>query len=145
MTLPDSSAPLSEWAEAYINHYGLALVPIPPGEKAPKGEGWNQPGGYFTDAEQARAFWQKRPKFNMGAVLGPGRVCSLDVDDVQWTRHVLFDQLGLDLDAMALVFPTVVGNPARFRILFRVPDGVESWQSNPYVWVIEFRRVEVGA
>lgn len=125
VTLPASDAPLSEWAEAYINHYGLALVPIPPGEKAPKGEGWNQPGGYFTDAEQARAFWQKRPKFNMGAVLGPGRVCSLDVDDVQWTRHVLFDQLGLDLDAMALVFPTVVGNPARFRILFRVADGVE--------------------
>lgn len=32
-----------------------------------------------------------------------------------------------------------------FSILWSSLYGVESWQSNPYVWVIEFRRVEVGA
>lgn len=117
--------PTAEWARRYVETFKLALVAIEPGEKTPKGLGWNKPGGFFTDAQAAEAFWQKNPTHNLGVVLGPSRVCSLDVDDVQWTRHVLFEQLGLDLDAMALAYPTVVGNPARFRILFKVPDGVE--------------------
>lgn len=118
-------SPPSAWARRYIETFNLALVPIEPGEKAPKGMGWNQPGGYIQNADAADIFWRANPNHNMGVVLGPSRVCSLDVDDVQWTRFVLFDQLGLDLDAMALVFPTVVGNPARFRILFQVPEGLE--------------------
>lgn len=118
-------APTSLWARRYIETFGLALVSIDPGEKAPKGMGWNQPGGYFTDAGAAEAFWQRCPQHNMGVVLGPSRVCSLDVDDVQWTRYALADLLGVDLDAMADSNPTVVGNPERFRVLFRVPDGVE--------------------
>ncbi|MDH0154343.1 bifunctional DNA primase/polymerase [Stutzerimonas stutzeri] len=119
------AAPISLWARRYIETFGLALVAIEPGEKAPKGKGWNQPGGYFTDAGAAEAFWQQNPRHNMGVVLGPSRVCSLDVDDVECTRQVLWDLLAVDLDALALVYPTAVGNPARFRILFRVPDGVE--------------------
>jgi putative DNA primase/helicase len=118
-------APTAEWAQRYIDSFNLALVPIEPGEKAPKGMGWNKPGGYITEAAKAALFWQTNPAHNLGVVLGPSRVCSLDVDDVQWTRHILYELLEIDLDAMALVFPTVVGNPARFRIMFRVPDGVE--------------------
>lgn len=117
--------PIAGWAAGYITKLGLALVPIEPGEKFPKGEGWNQPGGYITDPAQARAFWHQHPRHNMGVVLGPSRVCSVDVDDVPATRIVLADLLGMDLDAMAEQYPTVVGNPARFRMLFRVPDGVE--------------------
>ncbi len=117
------SSPISAWAKRYIETFNLALVAIEPGEKAPKGKGWNQPGGYITDAAEAEAFWIANPRHNMGVVLGPSRVCSLDVDDVPCTRQVLFDLLELDLDALALVFPTLVGNPERFRILFRVPDG----------------------
>ncbi|WP_445496773.1 bifunctional DNA primase/polymerase [Pseudomonas sp. 8(2025)] len=116
---------VSEWARRYVEEFALALVPIDPGEKAPKGMGWNKPGGYFTDADAASGFWQQNPAHNLGVVLGPSRVCSLDVDDVQWTRHVLYELHGIDLDAMALVFPTVVGNPARFRVMFRVPDDLE--------------------
>ncbi|WP_210014601.1 bifunctional DNA primase/polymerase [Pseudomonas palmensis] len=117
--------PIAAWARRYIETFGLALVPIEPGEKTPKGMGWNKPGGYFTDADSAEAFWQANPSHNLGVVLGPSRVCSLDVDDVEWTRFVLGAQLGLDLDALADAYPTVVGNPARLRLLFRVPDGVE--------------------
>jgi len=120
-----NTAPTAAWARRYIETFGLALVSIEPGEKAPKGMGWNKPGGYLTSADTAEAFWQTHPHHNLGVVLGPSRICSLDVDDVQWTRHVLYELLGLDLDAMALVFPTVVGNPARFRVLFQVPEGVE--------------------
>ncbi len=119
------AVPMAIWARRYIDTFKLALVNIEPGEKAPKGLGWNKPGGYITDAQAAEAFWTANPMHNLGVVLGPSRVCSLDVDDVQWTRHVLYELLGLDLDAMALVYPTVVGNPARFRILFQLPDGID--------------------
>lgn len=123
--MSDVPTPISAWARRYIEVFNLSLVPIDPGEKAPKGRGWNQPGGYFTEADKAEAFWQKHPMHNMGVVLGPSRACSLDVDDVQWTRHVLYDLLGLDLDAMAVVYPTVVGNPLRFRVLFQSPEGID--------------------
>ena len=119
------AAPISLWARRYIETFGLALVAIEPGSKGPKGKGWNQPGGYITDAAEAEGFWQQNPRHNMGVVLGPSRVCSLDVDDVECTRQVLWDLLEVDLDALAVVYPTAVGNPERFRILFRVPDGVE--------------------
>ncbi|SFO58677.1 putative DNA primase/helicase, partial [Pseudomonas syringae] len=85
----------------------------------------NQPGKYIVDPAKAEAFWTKNPNHNLGVVLGPSRVCSLDVDDVQWTRFVLYELLGVDLDALALAFPTVVGNPLRFRVLFQVPEGLE--------------------
>ncbi len=115
----------AEWARRYIDVFGLALVPIEPGQKGPKGEGWNKPGGYFVDADAAAEFWTTHPKHNLGVVLGPSRVCSLDVDDVELTRKVFKQVLDLDLDALAEAHPTVVGNPERFRVLFRVPEGVE--------------------
>ncbi|MBF8756481.1 bifunctional DNA primase/polymerase [Pseudomonas guariconensis] len=115
----------ADWSRRYVEAFGLALVPIEPGEKGPKGQAWNQPGGYFTDPDAAESFWQKHPKHNLGVVLGPSRVCSLDVDDVQWTRHVLRELLGLNVDALADAYPTTVGNPARFRIMFRLPEGIE--------------------
>ena len=113
------------WARRYIETFGLALVPIEPGEKGPKGKGWNKPGGYFTEVAEAEAFWTMRPKHNLGVVLGPSGVCSLDVDDVELTRMVLSQVLGIDVDAIAAAYPTTVGNPARFRVMFRVPDGVD--------------------
>jgi predicted P-loop ATPase len=58
-------------------------------------------------------------------VLAPSRLCSLDVDDVPAARQVLWEVLGVDLDALPLHFPTVVGNPERMRVMFRVPEGVE--------------------
>ena len=94
-------APTSTWARKYCEKFGLALVSIDPGEKAPKGHGWNQPGGYITDAAAAEAFWQRNPRHNLGVVLGPSLVCSLDVDDVQWTRHALRELLGLQVQFQA--------------------------------------------
>lgn len=115
----------ADWAKRYMDAFDLALVAIEPGKKAPKGKAWNKAGGYFSDADQAAAFWLKHPHHNMGVVLGPSQLCSLDVDDVQWTRQLLSDQLGVDLDHLALTCPTVVGNPQRMRLLFRVPVGIE--------------------
>jgi len=123
--MTDRPTPISTWARRYSETFNLALVPIQPGEKGPKGRGWNQPGGYIVDPDKAEVFWQKNPNHNLGVVLGPSRICSLDVDDVQWTRHVLYELLEMDLDALALAYPTVVGNPLRFRVLFQVPDGLD--------------------
>lgn len=125
MNKPAKGIAIADWAKRYITTFDLALVSIEPGEKAPKGLGWNKPGGYITDAAAAEAFWQRNPTHNLGVVLGPSRVCSLDVDDVQWTRHVLFELLGIDLDAMSVFYPTIVGNPLRFRVVFKLPEGVE--------------------
>lgn len=116
---------MAEWARRYIDIFGLALVPIEPGQKGPKGVGWNRPGGYFVSADAAAEFWTAHPKHNLGVVLGPSRVCSLDVDDVELTRKVFKQVLDLDLDALVAPHPIVIGNPARFRVLFRVPAGVE--------------------
>lgn len=115
----------ADWARRYIQTFNLALVPMEPGTKGPTQEGWNKPGGYFTDVASAEQFWTAKPSHNLGVVLGPSRVCSLDVDDVEFTRLVLQQTHGIDVDALAESYPTSVGNPARFRIMFRVPDGVE--------------------
>ncbi|MGF6591098.1 bifunctional DNA primase/polymerase [Pseudomonas sp. 2835] len=116
---------IAAWSRRYIETFGLALVPVEPGEKGPKGDAWNKPGGYFTDADAAEAFWAAHPTHNLGVVLGPSQVCSLDVDEVEMSRQVLQEAFGLDLDALAAAHPTTVGNPARFRVMFRVPTGVE--------------------
>ena len=113
---------LADWARKYIEVFGLALVPIEPGQKAPKGNAWNKPGGFFSDAELAAAFWREHPTHNLGVVLGESRLCSLDVDDALWTRHILRELLGLELEGMADKFPCVIGNPVRMRILFFAPE-----------------------
>lgn len=115
----------ADWAHRYVSTLGAALVPIPPGSKAPKKPGWQKPGGQFQEPEQAAEFWRQHPEFNMGVVLGPSRWCSLDIDDLPAAR-IVFDQvLGMDLDALADQYPTVVGNPERFRVMLRVPEGEE--------------------
>ena len=55
------AVPMATWARRYIDTFKLALVAIEPGEKAPKGLGWNKPGGYITDAQAAEAFWSANP------------------------------------------------------------------------------------
>ena len=123
----------ADWARRYIQTFNLALVPMEPGTKGPTQEGWNKPGGYFTDVASAEQFWTANPRHNLGVVLGPSRVCSLDVDDVEFTRLVLQQTHGIDVDVLAESYPTSVGNPARFRIMFRVPDGVEL-KKHALVW-----------
>ena len=49
MNEQSTSTAISSWARRYIETFNLALVPIEPGEKGPKGKGWNKPGGYITD------------------------------------------------------------------------------------------------
>jgi putative DNA primase/helicase len=101
----------------------MKLVPVPRGQKGPVREGWNKPGGYIEDPQEAQKYWLAHPEDGMGCVLGASGLCSLDLDNVDLARQVLC-AFGVDIDALAAVHPTVVGNPARLRILFAVPQGV---------------------
>jgi len=114
--------PIADWAARYIEMYSLALVPIPPGHKAPLHAGWNQPGGYVMDAGEARQRWGDLPNHGIGAVLGPSGLCSLDMDAPKPAEGVLRD-LGVD-PAVLKSAPTIQGDPSRYRVMFKPPPGV---------------------
>jgi len=118
------SMTLAEIVTRYISEYGLAIVPIPRGSKGPTGQGWQKPGGYFTDPDQATEYFTKNPNQNIGAVLGPSNIVSIDVDDVDAT-NLIFSEFGIDIFALRDACPSMCGNPERFRIWFRAPEGIE--------------------
>lgn len=115
---------ISAYARAYVGKYHLAVVKIEPGLKYPRIDGWQLPGGYLTSPEDAEAFYEAHPDWNIGVVLGASRLCSLDIDNAAEAKQVLAE-FGIDIDHYAKSYPTIVGNPARFRVEFAVPDGVE--------------------
>lgn len=118
------TATRAQWAKQYCERLQWALVPMPGGTKAPQGQGWNQPGGYFTGPSEAAAHWRANPTDNMGVVLGPSGLVTLDIDHAEYSR-IIFDEFGVNLDELKTSAPCIVGNPERFRILYRLPAGVE--------------------
>ena len=114
---------VGQWAVRYMEKYGLALVPIPPGHKAPLHQGWNQPGGYVTDVEDLSERWDGIHDDGIGVVLGPSGLCSIDVDAPDHALPVL-GELGIDLGALRKTAPTIQGNPSRYRLMFKAPPGV---------------------
>ncbi|MGP0127185.1 hypothetical protein [Pseudomonas bubulae] len=54
--------------------------------------------------------------------MGECRLCSQDVDDAQWARHLLRELIELNLDGIADEFPCVTGNSMRIRVLFPAPE-----------------------
>jgi putative DNA primase/helicase len=120
---PPMSRSTADWASRYISKYGLALVPIPPGHKAPLHQGWTQRGGYVTDIGEAQQRWGDLLDHGIGAVLGPSRLCSIHVDTPEHAEPVL-GELGIDLGALREATPTIQGNPSRYRLMFQAPPGV---------------------
>lgn len=117
--------PIGETVGQYIEKLGFAVVPIPPGTKGPTGEGWNKPGGYFTDADYARQFYVDHPDYNAGVLHAPSRTCVLDLDS-QHSRGVLV-ALGIDLEHyLDERGPKSIGNPAKpAKLWYHVPDGID--------------------
>jgi hypothetical protein len=56
----------------------------------------------------------------MGLVHLPSGTCAIDIDDEAWTRHI-FDELGLDMDAMLDYGPRILSKLGRAKVLFRAP------------------------
>ena len=112
----------ADFAAAYCRRYNIALVPLPPRTKRPLADDWGK--NVITDPDVAHAFFTKNPDWNMGAALGPSRLCSLDVDDIEATQAI-FDEFGWDLSAIRDGFPTIRGKDNGFRVMFSVPEGVQ--------------------
>ena len=109
-------------AEAYCSRFGLSLVPLPPRTKRPLAEDWGNQ--VISDPGAAARFYTENPDWNIGVALFHSRLCSFDVDDIEATRQV-FEEFGWDLDQLRASYPTIQGSPGGFRVMFRVPDGID--------------------
>lgn len=108
-------------ASEYVAH-GMALVPIPTGQKGPNTPGWNKPENVITDPEQASEL-----EGNIGlahAYCNPITM-ALDIDDLPKARGCLTEQ-GIDLDALLNTDDAVQissGKKDSRKLLFRLPEG----------------------
>lgn len=116
-----STPTTADYAASYVRQFGFGIVPLPPRSKRPTSEDWGH--NIITDPEQAHRYYTERPDWNIGAALGPSRLCSLDIDDPDAVQ-IICDEFGWDFDALVTGHPTVQGAPGRFRVMFRMPDGL---------------------
>lgn len=111
---------MSSLISQYVEH-GYALVPIPRGEKGPKGKGWNDRENAITDAKRATAI-----QGNVGLAhlyCSPHITAALDIDDYTLASTYLANR-GIDLQAL-LDAPDAVqitsGRQNRAKLLYRLP------------------------
>lgn len=111
----------ADFAAAYVRRYGMVIVPLPPGKKKPIKTAWGI-DDCLTTPEAARDHFTRHPNDNLGVALGPSRLCSLDIDDMDAMR-VICDEFGWSLDDVLAKHPTIQGRAPGFRVMFRVPEG----------------------
>lgn len=120
----------ADLAPIYVEKLGLKLVPLPPRSKRPVTDDWGN--NLLETPEQAREYFLRNPNANMGVALGPSRVCSFDVDDIDATK-LIFEEFGWSIDELLETFPTIQGRSDGFRLLFRIPEG-ESLKYHSLTW-----------
>lgn len=135
---------IAHWAERYAECFGFKLVPLR--GKVPIGEGWNLDENLISTPRAAREYWTRRPHANTGVCLEPSKLVSLDADNEAGARLVLAQE-GIDLDALMIGTPTIIGRAPRLE--FKAPADVELarksvvWppraQGEKPVTVLEFR------
>jgi len=105
--------------EEYVGH-GCAVAPLHPKTKKPFGLDWSNPQNLVRNvADVPQRFAGGK---NVGVHLGENNLMSLDIDEPVLAR-ILFDKLGLDLDALLNSGHRLTGKPGGSRTLFRVPHG----------------------
>ncbi len=109
---------------------GLALVPVPLGQKGPATTGWNLRENAITSSQNVNQI-----QGNVGlahAYCSPRPTCVLDIDHLEKATAWLVNK-GIDVEAL-LGAPDAVqiisGKPGRAKLLFRVPNG----QPLPQTW-----------
>lgn len=102
---------------------GWNLVMIPYGSKSPKVAGWNTPEQLVDTKEKAAQKLAFGP-MNMGLVHKPSGTCAIDVDDEAWTRAI-FDEVGLDFDAILAAGPRIISKSGRAKVLFQAPTDLD--------------------
>ena len=104
----------------YVEH-GYALVPIPKGEKGPKGKGWNSQENVITDPKKATLIFG-----NVGLAhlyCSPYVTAALDIDDLSLASTFL-SKHGIDLQALLNAQDAVQissGRINRAKLLYRLP------------------------
>jgi hypothetical protein len=96
---------------------GWYLVPIPAGQKGPTSYGWNQKDKALT-GQGAIDFYSKNPTWNVGLIHQWTGTCAIDIDHMEWTR-IIFEGLGLDLDALMASTARIRGREGRGKLIFR--------------------------
>ncbi|HEX8010806.1 MAG TPA: AAA family ATPase, partial [Casimicrobiaceae bacterium] len=100
---------------------GCALVPIPLGEKGPRGKGWQKRERAVTGPENA----PKLAGMNAGLLHEWSRTCAVDIDDYDATDAWLTEH-GINLEALFLAENAVSvasGRPNRGKLIYRLPEG----------------------
>jgi len=110
------------YAKRYTKGFGWHLVPIQPGRKFPRSDDWGTKT--LSDPEQAEAFYDARPDWNMGVALGPSGLCSLDIDCME-SFTIICDAFGIDLQTLIADTPTIQGKAPGMRLMFKVPEGAK--------------------
>jgi len=113
--------PTSWYARRMVERFGMHVIPLQSRSKLPVQNDWGH--NTLSDAEDAEAYFQQHPDYNLGVALGPSRLCSLDIDCMESFRHIC-DCFGIELDALIASTPTIQGASKGLRVMFRVPYGV---------------------
>jgi predicted P-loop ATPase len=115
---------ISEHAFTLVKNYGFHLVPCRANSKVPIPENWQNKA--ISDPNVARKTWsgEEGEKLNMGVNLGLSRLASLDIDD-PFAAEMIFKEFGVDIEEYRKHSPVVQGTPGCYRIMFRLPEGVE--------------------
>ena len=125
--------------------HGIALVPIPLGQKGPTSKGWNERRNVVTDVADEALL----NGLNIGiahAYCVPSPTCSIDLDDYKASKQWLADR-GVDLNSLLYAQDAVVihsGKINSLKLLYRLPVGMPPMPSkaikNPdTTMMIEFR------
>ena len=125
--------------------HGIALVPIPLGQKGPTSKGWNDRRNVVTDVADEALL----NGLNIGiahAYCAPSPTCSIDLDDYKASKQWLADR-GVDLKELLYAPDAVVihsGKVNSLKLLYRLPEGMPPMPSksikNPdTTMMIEFR------
>jgi putative DNA primase/helicase len=112
----------------YAHHYaslGFALVPLEPGSKSPRGQGWQRAG---VDA----SYWRTRPEMGMGLIHGLSGTAALDVDMPEWAAMAL-GAVGIDLAALESAAAFRLRGKKGEKPVYTLPDGV-TLTRKPLAW-----------
>lgn len=124
---------------------GIALVPIPFGQKGPTSKGWNEKSNVITDITDQALL----NGLNIGiahAYCTPNPTCSIDLDDYKASKVWLADK-GVNLDSLLFAPDAVVihsGKRNSLKLLYSLPAGMlpkpsKSVKSSSNTMMIEFR------
>jgi hypothetical protein len=125
--------------------HGIALVPIPFGQKGPTKKGWNEKRNVVTDAADEAQL----NGMNIGiahAFCTPNPTCAIDLDDYKASKVWLADK-GVDLAALLTAPDAVVihsGKMNSLKLLYSLPVGMPPMPSKAVkspgtTMMIEFR------